>query len=711
MFRAAGLYIVAAWAVLQVADLAFESWALPSTSLRYIWIAALLLFPLVLVFGWRYDITAKGIVRTPPASGTEDLSLKPLDFAILLAFLFVAVGGGWWLVDRIADNRETEPANAAIAEIDPFSIAVLPFAARSSVEDTAFFADGIHDDLLTTLSKVAALKVISRTSVLQYRDLQRNMRSIGRELGAAFIMEGGVQQSGDNVRINVQLIDSRTDDHVWAETYDRALSAENLFAIQSELVESIAEQLQANITPDEQERVNLSRTNNLDAFREYMRGRQQIAHSSFDALRKATEHFKAAIDLDPGYVQAHAALADAYAQLSVVGAIAPREMIENGQPYIDRAMQLDSGNAYVRAVYGRYLSIMGNPDGEQVLKGAVAAAPNDVDVLNIYATWLRRERRGEEALVILQQALDLDPLSVTLYHDLGRTYLWLGQFEPALKAFERISQIDPGNPYAAHGAGTAAILSGQLVKAAYWSEEATAIDPADYENPATSTVIYLSYGDLRMAQKRVAESLALGPKEPFPLSAQALLFATTGRKDEGVAISRAALAMELEDRWGSHFVFLRLVRDAALESGNYDEALAWFRKYEPQLFASPPQLDANNLNKAPNLALLLRAAGATQEADALLKETVAAWDDLYTLGSANYPLGIAIVDALALLGQEEAAVSKLRELYEDGWRVSWQFNTMQNPNHEALRDNEDYLAILSDVEADLQKQVDAAVAH
>ena len=222
-------------------------------------------------------------------------------------------------------------------------------------------------------------------------------------------------------------------------------------------------------------------------------------------------------------------------------------------------------------------------------------------------------------------------------------------------------------------------------------------------------MIYLSYGDIETAQKRVAESLALGPEEPFPLSAQALLLATTGRKDDGVAISRAALAMELEDRWGSHSVFLRLVRDDALESGNYNEALAWFRKYEPQLFASPPQLDANNLNKAPNLALLLRAAGATQEADALLKETIAAWDDLYTLGSANYPLGIAIVDALALLGQEEAAVSKLRELYEDGWRVSWQFNTLQNPNHEALRDNEDYLAILGDVEADLQKQVDAAL--
>jgi TolB-like protein/Flp pilus assembly protein TadD len=592
-----------------------------------------------------------------------------------------------------------------LAELNPLSIAVLPFAARSSLEDTAFFADGIHDDLLTTLSKVTALKVISRTSVLKYRDLQRDMQSIGQELGAAFIMEGGVQQVGDNVRINVQLIDSRTDGHVWAETYDRALSAENLFAIQSELVENIAEQLKAKLTPDEQERVKLSRTDNLDAFREYMRGRQQIAHSSFDALRKAVEHFSSAIELDPEYVLAHAALADAYAQLALVGAITPAEMLENGQQHVDRAMELDSGNAYVRAVRGRYLTIVGDPEGEQVLKDAAAAAPNDVDVLNIYATWLRRERRGKEALVVLRQALDLDPLSVTLYHDLGRTHLWMGQFQPALQAFERISQIDPGNPYAAHGAGIATILSGQLVQAAHWSEEATALDPVDYENTATSAVIYLSYDDFEMARERVADSLALGPEEPYPLCAKALLLATSGEKDEAVAIARAALAKDLEDRWGSHYTFLRLVRDEALESGNYDEALAWYRKYEPGLFESPPQLDAENLRRAPGLALLLRAAGATQEADGLLHATVAAWEELYTLGSANYPLGIAIVDALALLDQEEAAVSKLRDLYNDGWRMLWRFDTTQNPDHDGLRDNADYQAILRDVETDLQRQV------
>ncbi|MEJ2299578.1 MAG: hypothetical protein P8X94_14000, partial [Woeseiaceae bacterium] len=186
-----------------------------------------------------YDITPNGIVRTPPASGGEDLGLKPADFVVLIGLLAVLVTSGWLLAGRISDEP---PAQALIdipqRDVDPLSVAVLPFATRSNVDDTAYFADGIHDDLLTTLSKVSALKVISRTSVLEYRETNKNIREIGRELGAAHVLEGGVQQAGNKVRINVQLIEAATDEHLWAHTFDRELSIENVFAIQSEIVET-----------------------------------------------------------------------------------------------------------------------------------------------------------------------------------------------------------------------------------------------------------------------------------------------------------------------------------------------------------------------------------------------------------------------------------------------------------------------------------------
>jgi TolB-like protein/cytochrome c-type biogenesis protein CcmH/NrfG len=469
VFRVAGLYIVGAWVALQVFDLAFASWGLPETTLRFVWVAVIVLFPLALVFGWRYDITPNGIVRTPPASGSEDLGLKPADYAVLIGLLAV--------VDIPQPN------------IDPLSIAVLPFATRSNVDDTAYFADGIHDDLLTTLSKVSALKVISRTSVLEYRETNKNIREIGRELGAANVLEGGVQQAGNNVRINVQLIDAETDEHIWAHTFDRELSIENVFAIQSEIVETIAAQLAATLSPEERVRIRRDRTDNLEAFREFTRGKQDMSLASFKGLNDAVTHFESAIRLDPEYVLAHAALANSYASMASTGAISVSEMIAKGRGHIDTAVELNADNGFVQAVLARYAAAEGDPAAESLFLRALDLAPNDVDVLNIYATHLRTARRSEEALPILERALDLDPLSVLLYHDLGRVNLWMGNFEPALAAFRRIAQINPGNPYAAHGAGMATILSGQLAEAGYWSDKAAQMDSADYENPSTSVFI------------------------------------------------------------------------------------------------------------------------------------------------------------------------------------------------------------------------------
>ena len=617
VFRVAGLYIVTAWVVLQVADLGFESWGVPASALRFVWITALLLFPVALVFGWRYDITAHGIVRTPPATGRADLSLKMPDFVILSALVVVAAVSGWWTVEQVAGSKDASRVNITARAIDPASIAVLPFATRSRVADTAFFADGVHDDLLTSLSKVMSMKVISRTSVLRYRDTEKSIPEIGRELGVAFVLEGGVQQAGDNVRINVQLIDSRTDGHVWAQTYDRALTAQNVFAIQSEIVETIAAQLKTQVTADERRRIRRDRTDNLEAFREYTYGKQQVDIGSFAALRKAGDHFQRALEIDPEYVLAHVALANTFASLAATGAMTSAEALAQGQAHVERAVELDPDNPLVQAVRGRYLSFTDDPKADAVMKAATVAAPNDVDVLSIYATYLRNQRRGEEALKLLRQALDLDPLSAPLYHDLGRVHLWLGQFEPALEAFERIAQLSPGNPYAAHGAATATILSGDLVEAAYWSEQALSMD-----------------------------------------------------------------------------------------AGEYDEALALFERYEPGLFESPPQITTGNLRKAVDLASLLQQGGPDQQATALLHAAIAFYEQQYTLGSANYPLGIAVVDALALLGREEEAVTRLRELAEDGWRILWHFNTNLNPSHDSLRELPAYQNILTFIEDDLRRQVD-----
>jgi len=705
VFRTAGLYIVGAWVALQVSDLAFASWGLPDTTLRFVWIAAIVLFPLVLVFGWRYDVTPNGIVRTPPASGSEDLGLKSADYVVLIGLLAIAITSGWLLAGRISDETSEQTAMALPHRaVDPLSIAVLPFATRSNVDDTAFFAVGIHDDLLTTLSKISALKVISRTSVLEYRETSKKIREIGRELGAANILEGGVQQAGNNVRINVQLIDAETDEHLWAHTYDRRLSIENIFDIQSEIVETIAAQLTATLSPQERARIRRDRTDNLEAFREFTRGRQDMALASFDALNEAVSHFVTAIDLDPEYVLAHAALANSYASMASTGAISVSEMIAKGRGHIDKAVELDADNGFVQAVLARYAAAEGDPSAESLFLHSLELAPNDVDVLSIYASHLRVARRSEEALPILERALDLDPLSVLLYHDLGRVNLWMGNFEPALAAFRRIAQINPGNPYAAHGAAMATILSGQLAEAGYWSDEAARVDAADYENPSTSVFIYVSAGNMEMAERRLSDALELGPEEPYPLSAKAYFLLHTGERDKAIDIAKASLTKDLDDRWGSDMVFLRLVADDALTTGRYEEALAWFDKKVPELVGELPQVNSTNIQKAVDLSHLLILSGREARARHMLEAVVETFDAEYTLGSANYPLGISKVEALALLGRHDEALSELRRLVDDGWRVSWQFHGLLTHHLDAIRDRGEFKSIMADIEADLQRQ-------
>lgn len=703
VFQTFALYIVGAWVVLQVADLAFESWGLPDAALRPLWVAALSLFPLALIVGWRYNITLHGIERTPRSESDVPTPLQKSDYAIL-GVIFVAFSA---TAIAAFDQATRSMGNIeAGSRIDPHSVAVLPFVARGSAEETTFFADGVHDDLLTTLANVSDLKVISRTSVLQYRNTEKNLRQIGRELGAAHVLEGGIQHVGGQVRINVQLIDAGTDEHLWAETYDRELSVENLFAIQSEITETIARELAATLSAEERSRIRRERTTDLEAFNAFNRGKQLFYRSSFEALQEAVNEFRRAIEIDPDYAQAHARLAGTYSQMANTGLLSAAEALELGRKHIDRALELDPVDGFAVAVEAIYKFMEGRSD-ESDFARATELSPNNAEVLDIYASYLRRNGRPADALPYIERALELDPLSTSLFHDLGRSLISLGRFEQASSAFERIAQIDPDNPYAAHGFAVSTVMSGDLARAAYWSEESSSFDPLDFENPATTALIYGSLGHLEQARAKVDEALALGPTEALPLAVNAYFLSVSGEREKAVAAARAALAMGVEDRWNSHMYLLRVMRDEALVSGNLDEALAWYRRLTPELFEAQPQVRADNIVKAADLGLLLQRAGQSEQAQAMLKSVVSFYDDNYARGAANYPLGIAKVDALALLGRNDEALAALRQLIDDGWRLLWRWSTVFNPNHASLHDDPDYESMLVEIEQDLARQVEA----
>jgi TolB-like protein len=295
-------YAAGVWGFLQGLEYVSDTFGWPGRLQQLATLALAIGLPVVLVLAWYHG-----------DRGQQRVSRAEL---AIITLLFLVGGGIFWRYDRASEEIQATrtPVAAPASQVTTVdagpSIAVLPFDNRSAKADDAFFVDGIHDDILTQLSKVSALKVISRTSVEQFRDTKLPVKDIAALLGVNSILEGGVQRGGDRVRVTVQLIDAATDAHLWAETFDRELTAENVFAIQSEVAAAIAGALRAELTAGEKARVDAVPTQSIEAWESYQLGKQRMARRSSDALAEAEEFFRKAIELDPQFALAHVGLAD-----------------------------------------------------------------------------------------------------------------------------------------------------------------------------------------------------------------------------------------------------------------------------------------------------------------------------------------------------------------------------------------------------------------
>ena len=325
-------YAAGAWVLLQVLGFVSDSFAWPATVKQIATILLAIGLPIVVVLGWYHGDRGQQRVTGP-------------ELAVLTLLLLVGGGLLWLYAQRTvptttAGTAVKSPPTSAATDARP-SIAVLPFENRSEESKDAFFVDGIHDDILTQLSKVSALKVISRTSVERFRTTDLSVQQVAEQLGVTKILEGGVQRAGDRVRINVQLIDAATDAHLWAETYDRELTAANIFAIQSEVAAAITDALKTTLTPSEQARANAVPTQNLEAWEAYQLGRQRLAKRTSADLADAEQFFREAIDLDPQFALAYVGLADTLS-LQLLYSGAPREpALGSAEKAVAEALRLD----------------------------------------------------------------------------------------------------------------------------------------------------------------------------------------------------------------------------------------------------------------------------------------------------------------------------------------------------------------------------------
>ena len=311
VFRVIGLYVVAAWALLQVADLLFESWGISSAALRHVWLGVVLGFPVALILGWRYDIVTGRIVRVASSDESADLSIGRADYIILTAVAAVTVAIVYTTAIDVSDTPDTDPTQAVASEVVANSVAVLPFVNMSDNADNEYFSDGLSETLLHMLAQVPELNVSARTSSFAFKDQNQDIRAIGISLGVAHILEGSVQRAGGRVRITAQLI--RTDDgfHVWSENYDRTL--EDVFGIQDEIAQLVSTSLTTSLLgPGGGRSIEGVGTTNVAAYDLYLKALSIQAKSSHDSLHAAEMLLKEALAIDAGFLDAKTQLAVNY---------------------------------------------------------------------------------------------------------------------------------------------------------------------------------------------------------------------------------------------------------------------------------------------------------------------------------------------------------------------------------------------------------------
>ncbi len=446
MFRLSALYIIGAWVVLQVADLAFESWDIASSALRYVWLGAVLGFPVALIFAWRYDITTQGIFRTPPADVGEhiDLSLRPTDYLILALLVAVAIGVIYPLSIQIGGSQAPQQAGFIEQELEPNSIAVLPFENVSGDPEQAYFVSGMQNALIAGLSRISALKVTSKTSTLRYMNTVESLPSIAVQLGVAKLIEGSIFRVNDRVRITVKLMNAIQDEHIWSETFEQEVK--DVMLLQNEVAQAIAQQVEVAIRPEEQNRLESSESVDPAAYEAFLKGQFHVERFTPQDIKLAAQYYQQAVEIDPDNALASAGLATLCAFQAQAGLIRPQVARERCLPPIVRALDLDDSLPDAQAAYAVHMTwLLYNWDeGGAAFQRAIDLNPSYAGARVFYSHYLTFLGRTEEGTEQMRLALELDPLNPLVQSLHGTQLCMAGDLPGCVEVIEEVMASTPG---------------------------------------------------------------------------------------------------------------------------------------------------------------------------------------------------------------------------------------------------------------------------
>jgi TolB-like protein/Tfp pilus assembly protein PilF len=465
VYRAAVAYGVVAWFLTQLTTQVFPFFEIPNSAVRFVVIALAIGFPIAMLLAWIYEFTPEGIVRTEDLHPAEARSVQRaagriLDFIIIGALLLVIA---MLVVGRLPFYRQTGEA------ISQKSIAVLPFESLSEDKANAYFAEGIQDEILTRLSKIADLKVISRTSTQNYKSRPENLPEIARQLGVAHILEGRVQKSGNVVRVNVQLIKAANDSHLWADTFDRKLT--DLLSVESEVAKAIAEQLRVHLTGREEQIIAAKPTNNPEAYDAYLRGLAYNVKTTYTPANAlgAQKFLKEAVRLDPKFALSWALLSIADARGYITQSLEPTVALrEEARQAAETALALQPnlGEALYAKGFYHYACLKDYDTAVRYFEQARQFLPNSSQIFASLASVARRRGQWDQCESYFNQAERLDPRNVNLLGQHAQLYIELRRFPEALRKFDQVLDIIPGDVATLAAKAAIAQAEGDLPRAA-----------------------------------------------------------------------------------------------------------------------------------------------------------------------------------------------------------------------------------------------------
>jgi len=430
VYRVAAAYIIAAGGIIQLASATFPAWELPNWSLRLVILFLLVGFPFALILAWAFDITSQGIRATPdtPAPTTR----RRRNIIMLIATgVVISAATGFFLLPRVAAHKVDK------------SIAVLPFENLSDEKENAYFADGVQDDVLTNLSKISDLRVISRTSVMQYRGRPTNLREIGKALGVSNILEGSVRRSGNKVRVNVQLIDANTDEHVWANDYDGDVT--DVFALQSDLAHEIAKALQAKLSPAEKSQMTRKPTENGEAYLAFVQAHDlSCAWEDPAKLKQSEQLYQRAVDLDPNFALALSRYSQLESWMLRTHEGTP-ERRERARSLAERALQLqpDLPEAHLARGFSYYYGDNNYDAALREFEIAQRGLPNESEVYLAIGAIQRRQGKWAESTANLEKSASLNPKDTWPLQNLAYNYAMQRNFDAANKTMDRALELNP----------------------------------------------------------------------------------------------------------------------------------------------------------------------------------------------------------------------------------------------------------------------------